>query len=678
MRWTLASMSLVLACATAPEPPASAAPGSSRDQPVTPGAEVAEARSEPPVVERRVGIGPSEGCAAVGSTLRCWGSIFLSPGDPAPGPGARTLPFSFPSIAHLEVAEGTACVIDDDKLMSCFGAITDELRYEEIAEREREGASAEELEALEQGPHLVRYASGVVDVAIGIGGLCWVLEDGSVRCDHMDTDPAAFTVPQRFDDARRVALTDEHVCVLRDGGEVSCWGLDDAGVGASPARTDRAHTHRGLDGTDLIAGLGYTCVLGREGQVTCWGDGLLDVDLFDDEVYDDTEYPRYTWPEVEAVELGAGELHACARTAGGRVICMGENAIGQLGDGSTRRRPTPVVADQLAGASALAVGTSATCAVVEGRLRCVGDGSGGAFDGRKSPARWARVFTGARELFMDGSGRRVCAIDERDRVECVGRDHEGGLLEAIRRRLPDGLTPTTRAVARFEGHRCTLDAAGTLDCGSRANAPPARRDVAAVAGGSRTLCVRHRDGEVACHGGSSGGPIVSEPGWQVLDAYAGATEIAVDDLGSSLCAVFRSGRVACRGIDATPLAQVRNATSLAMTTGALCVVTADEQALCVRGGHLAAPVDDVVDVAFYELHACYLSRGGEVRCEQRGRVQPLGELTGVERIEGRRWSLCALTDAGEVHCHSRGLQGELGLVPEGIAIEAVELDPFGE
>ncbi len=677
MRWTLPTLTFVLACATTPEPQPVASGEPSRDQPVTPGAEVAEAASEVPVVAHRFGLGPSEGCAAVGSQLRCWGSIFLSPGDPGPEAGVRPVPFSFPSIAHLEVAEGSACVIDEDGVMSCFGAVTDELRYEEIAALEREGASMDEIDALEQGPFLARYGTGVVDVAIGIGGLCWVLDSGAVRCESIEPETEVFSVPHRFDDARRVALTDDHVCVLRDAGEVSCWGLDDAGVGIAPARSDAIQTHRELPGTDIVAGLGFTCVLGTEGQVTCWGDGLLDVDLFTDEEYERTEYPHYTWPDVQAVEIAAGELHACARTESGRVICMGENEIGQLGDGSTRRRPTPVLADQLEGASALALGTNTSCAIIDDGLRCVGDGSGGAFDGTKSPPRWAQVFSGARDLFLDRSGHRVCAIDEQDRAQCVGRDREGGLLEAIRRRLPDGMAANSRAMASLDGHHCTLDTAGTLDCGSRRNAPAARRNVAQVASGSRTLCVRHRDGAVACHSTRTGSsPVVTGEGWQDIDAYAGATEIAVDDLGSALCAVFRSGRVACRGLDIAPLTQVRNATTLTMGTGALCVATRDEKALCVRGGHLAAPVDDVVDVAYYDLHPCYLMKSGEVHCERRGRTTRLGEVSGVTRIVGRRWSLCALTGSGEVHCHSRGLQGELGLIPEGIAIEAVDLDPY--
>lgn len=678
MRWTLLSLLVALACgpASGSSPAPTAEP--SRDRPVTPGAEVVAPASAPPVVPRHVGIGPSEGCVAVGSALRCWGSIFLSPAEPEPAPGARALDFSFDSIAHLEVAEGTACVIDGERRLRCFGQLTDALRYEAIETGEREGASAETIEALERGPYLVQYATDVVDVAIGIEGLCYVLAAGEVKCSGLAGASEVFLAPDSIDDARRIALTDEHVCVLRDGGVVGCWGVDEAGVGGAIAGPGDLVTHRDLDGRDLVAGLGFTCVLGAEGEVSCWGDGLLDSELFSDEALDE-DYPRYIWPGARAVELAAGELHACARTDGGQVFCLGANDAGQLGTGGTERHPEPVEATQLEGATQLALGTNGSCAVVEGRLHCVGDGTGGAFDGRKSPPRWARVFTGARDLFLDRSGHRVCAIDEGDQVRCVGDDAEGGLVGAIRRRLPEGLPPTARGLARIAGHRCSLDAAGTFECGSRPHAPARRQNVVEVAGGSRTLCVRHRDGTVACHGNRHGSsPVVSGEGWQTLDAFAGATAIAVDDLGSALCAVFGSGRVACRGLDLGGLALLRNAEGLAMSTGALCVATTEDRVHCIRGGHEVAPVDDATDVAFYDLHPCMRTTTGEVRCERYGRATRLGDLTRVKRIEGRRWTLCALTENGEVHCHGRGTSGELGLIPEGIAVEAIELDLFAD
>jgi alpha-tubulin suppressor-like RCC1 family protein len=45
-----------------------------------------------------------------------------------------------------------------------------------------------------------------------------------------------------------------------------------------------------------------------------------------------------------AVELTAGFNHTCARLSDGTLRCWGYNGNGQLGDGTTTNRTTPVIA----------------------------------------------------------------------------------------------------------------------------------------------------------------------------------------------------------------------------------------------------------------------------------------------------------------------------------------------
>src|SRR5690606_26148244 len=75
-------------------------------------------------------------------------------------------------------------------------------------------------------------------------------------------------------------------------------------------------------------------------------------------------------------QLALGNLHACALTTTGQVLCMGNNTYGQLGNGNTDASMTPVLVggnDALANIVAVAAGQEATCALhSNGTVYCWG------------------------------------------------------------------------------------------------------------------------------------------------------------------------------------------------------------------------------------------------------------------------------------------------------------------
>ena len=75
---------------------------------------------------------------------------------------------------------------------------------------------------------------------------------------------------------------------------------------------------------------------------------------------------------VQAV--AAGQSFACALTTAGGVVCWGRNDFGQLGDGTTTNRLTPVGVSGLStGVLAIAVSNYHSCAVANtGAAKCWG------------------------------------------------------------------------------------------------------------------------------------------------------------------------------------------------------------------------------------------------------------------------------------------------------------------
>ena len=148
-------------------------------------------------------------------------------------------------------------------------------------------------------------------------------------------------------------------------------------------------------------------------------------------------------PSVEAltasaapafVQVSPGSNFTCGLTAAGVIWCWGDNAHGQLGDGTTTRRLTPVVVR--AGALRfrhVAAATYHTCALTtDGRAYCWGDnwyGQLGLGDGTHNPRLRPNPVAGGltfRQLGAGGFGH-TCGVTTAGRAYCWGNNQFGEL-----------------------------------------------------------------------------------------------------------------------------------------------------------------------------------------------------------------------------------------------------------
>ena len=198
---------------------------------------------------------------------------------------------------------------------------------------------------------------GVRLVAAGGAHSCIVTGVGDAQCwgsnEHgqlaLGTADLLATTPQPVSlgaPVTAIAAGQSHTCALLVGGAVRCWGSNasgqlgnDTGVdSASPVSPALEPGHKVLA---LAAGGDVTCAITEDQTLRCWGDNTYG------QIGDGTQLPRYAPQPIRELahrvrSVTVGATSACAVTLAGKAYCWGRNDQGQLGDGTTTDRSSPV------------------------------------------------------------------------------------------------------------------------------------------------------------------------------------------------------------------------------------------------------------------------------------------------------------------------------------------------
>jgi alpha-tubulin suppressor-like RCC1 family protein len=233
-------------------------------------------------------------------------------------------------------------------------------------------------------------------------------------------------------------------CALLLGGSVECWGYNVDGELGNGTRFNQITPVPvvGLAGATAVS-VGYfsACAVLSTGAVQCWGDntsGELGIGTATgpDECCM-AGCPCSTTPVAvsgldgaTAVSVGgcSGSQSACAVLSGGTVACWGDNASGQLGNGTTKDSPSPVAVTGLSGATAVSVGlcnavrTSACALLSDGTVQCWGDNTYGQLgDGSRTNSATPVAVAGVTGAVAVSVGfDAACAILSDGTVDCWG------------------------------------------------------------------------------------------------------------------------------------------------------------------------------------------------------------------------------------------------------------------
>ncbi|MDQ2670924.1 MAG: hypothetical protein M3Y31_09850, partial [Gemmatimonadota bacterium] len=329
-------------------------------------------------------------------------------------------------------------------------------------------------------PTLVNTALTFSSLAIGAHHSCALTADGGAWCwglngfgqlgDGSTTDrstPVAVAAPAGGSPLDFVLLTagELHTCGLTAEGAAWCWGRNNYGQLGVPLSNVPQLTPVPVSGghvfTTLSADAIHTCGITADGTAYCWGNNEADQLGTGSFVFADE--PTAVSGGLSFATIAAGGVqgvpaHTCGATTTGALWCWGDNAFGQLGDGTNADRPAPAQVGA-PGFAVVAAGGRSTCALASsGAAYCWGSNTSGQlgtgdFAEWNAPVPVVGPADGAPPLAyvsLTAGGAHACGRTADGSLYCWGDNVSGQLGTG-----PQGLRPRPLLVS-FDGGSATI------------------------------------------------------------------------------------------------------------------------------------------------------------------------------------------------------------------------------
>lgn len=356
-----------------------------------------------------VTTGESHTCAQFSDhSVKCWGN---NPSNVRLGDGnvdVTKIPYNFITLANIiDVAQGTDffCALDDGGSVYCMGS-------------NGRGQLGDGTTGARTFPGAVIGITTAVEVEAGDDFACALLADSSVSCwggndtgSFGDGTSTSSLLPKAtgLTGVTSLKLGANGGCALISGGTVKCWGQNqgDVGNGTTSAVLTPVSVLNITTATAIAKGQSHSCALLSDKTVKCWGKNNYG-QLGDGTVTVATQPRNAVSGLTNIIQISSRLNSTCAVHTDKTLRCWGQNSSGQLGDGTTTDRLTPVQ-PALADVESISAGGTLTCASTTGGYQfCFGSYVGAT---QKTPqpvlglgsVATAYAFTDPFSILSDGS-----------------------------------------------------------------------------------------------------------------------------------------------------------------------------------------------------------------------------------------------------------------------------------
>ena len=287
--------------------------------------------------------------------VTCWGRIHYANGFGVNSSSSIwRLSHSAGAFYDLAIHREGGCALNSDRTVSCWG-------YGQY------GAYGDGTEGYTAGLKTPSITN-VVDLTAGQDHLCTVVDNGTAWCwgrdqadqlgDNATNTPPIGGVSGGAGSSTPVAVAggisnfiqieaySQTTCALTDNGTVWCWGSNDNGQlgdGSTTSRDYPVQVQNITDALDIYVGDGTACAaVNKRLDLKCWGYYYLGDGSSTSSSTPVTVTETNGWgADYTFDDVAIGQSSVCAyNLANNAVFCWGNNASGQLGDGTTTTSQT--------------------------------------------------------------------------------------------------------------------------------------------------------------------------------------------------------------------------------------------------------------------------------------------------------------------------------------------------